>query len=127
MTPLDRKVAPAPDILAQCRESLLESHIIHDFKLERVRANLAGCYGAIMGRVYRRILRLVRGGRIIDCGCGFGQFTRVAIDAGFEVHAIDVDNSSLEIAREVSRNPLPKGKRLRYRASGQIMRYSRML
>jgi SAM-dependent methyltransferase len=96
------------DLLAVARESLVEAHIIHDFQLTRVLKNLAGCYGILMRGVYRGILPLLKGSHIIDCGCGFGRFSRVAIDAGFEVTSVDVDDVSLAIAREVSRIPCRK-------------------
>ncbi|MBV8830021.1 MAG: class I SAM-dependent methyltransferase [Acidobacteriaceae bacterium] len=99
---------PNSDVLAQSRETLLKAHIIHDFNMERVRANLIGCYGIIMAHVYRRMLRFVCGSRLIDCGCGFGQFARVAIDAGYQVHAVDIDDNSLELARQLSGIPCRK-------------------
>jgi len=95
----------SPDLLAASRESLVESHIIHDFDPMRVLHNLAGCYGTLIRGVYCEMLPLLRGRRIIDCGCGFGQFSHVAINAGFEVTSIDIDDASLTIAREVSHIP----------------------
>jgi len=95
----------SPDLLAASRESLVESHIVHEFEPARVLDNLAGCYGTLIQGVYREMLPLLKGGRIIDCGCGFGQFSHVAINAGFEVTSIDIDDASLAIAREVSRIP----------------------
>jgi SAM-dependent methyltransferase len=95
----------SPDLLAASRQSLVGAHIIHDFRLARVLTNLAGCYGALMTGVYREMLSFLKGGRIIDCGCGFGQFSRLAIDAGFEVTAVDIDDASLPIARDISRIP----------------------
>jgi SAM-dependent methyltransferase len=91
------------DLLAAARESLVESHIVHDFEPARVLDNLAGCYGTLIQGVYREMLPLLKGRRIIDCGCGFGQFSQVAINAGFEVTSVDIDDTSLAIASEVSR------------------------
>jgi SAM-dependent methyltransferase len=70
--------------------------------------SLAGCYGTLIKGVYDEILSLVKGRHIIDCGCGFGQFSRMALDAGFEVTSIDVDDMSLAIARDISRIPCRK-------------------
>src|SRR6516162_5291268 len=98
----------SPDLLAASRESLVESHIVHEFEPARVLDNLAGCYGTLIQGVYREMLPLLKGRRIIDCGCGFGQFSHVAINAGFEVTSIDIDDASLAIAREVSRIPCRK-------------------
>ena len=103
----DPEVSP-PDLLAAPRESLVRAHIIHDFRLARVLASIAGCYGTLIRGVYREMLSLVKGRRIIDCGCGFGQFSRVAIDAGFEVTSVDIDDLSLALARNISRIPCRK-------------------
>jgi SAM-dependent methyltransferase len=100
--------ASPPDPLAVSRQSLVEAHIIHDFRLARVMDNLAGCYGILIKGVYREMLSLLKGSRIIDCGCGFGQFSRVAIDAGFEVASVDIDDASLVLARNISRIPCRK-------------------
>jgi SAM-dependent methyltransferase len=97
-----------PDLLAVSRDGLVEAHIIHDFKLARVVENLKGCYGELMRERYREMLSWLRGKRIIDCGCGFGQFSRVAIDAGFEVTPIDIDDDSLALARSISQIPCRK-------------------
>lgn len=102
----DNSLVTPPDILASPRDELVRSHIIHEFDVDRVKANLAGCYGSVMNRVYRHVLSLVRGRRILDSGCGFGQFARVALDAGYEVHPIDIDESSLVIARDVLHVPV---------------------
>src|SRR5262245_1248517 len=90
------------DLIAATRDALLERHIIHDFKRQRVVENLRGCYGRLMSTVYREMLHWIVGRRVIDCGCGFGQFSRIAIDAGFDVVSLDIDDDSLEIAREIS-------------------------
>ncbi|WP_410734079.1 class I SAM-dependent methyltransferase [Bradyrhizobium sp. sBnM-33] len=58
-----------------------------------------------MRSVYARLLSLVDGKRILDCGCGFGQFARTAIDAGYDVTPIDIDEDSLAIARDVYNVP----------------------
>lgn len=100
--------ASRPDLLAASRQSLVDAHIVHDFRLARVRANLAGCYGTLIGRDYRDMLSFLKGRRIIDCGCGFGQFSRVAIDAGFDVTSVDIDDASLALARDISRIPCRK-------------------
>ena len=91
-----------PDLAAASRTDLLQSHVIHDFRRQRVVENLRGCYGQLMSTVYRDMLRLVVGNRVIDCGCGFGQFSRVALDAGFDVTSFDIDDASLDIAYTVS-------------------------
>src|SRR5215472_17763843 len=96
---------PSPDLLAASRESLVESHVIHHFEPMRVLHNLAGCYGTLIRSAYCEMLPLLKGRRIIDCGCGFGQFSHVAINAGFDVTSVDIDDTSLAIAREVSRIP----------------------
>ena len=97
--------AKPQDLLAASRQSLLDAHIIHDFRLARVKDNLAGCYGILIGKVYRDMLSLLKGGRVIDCGCGFGQFSRVALDAGFEVTSVDIDEASLALAHDISHIP----------------------
>lgn len=97
-----------PDLLTESRESLVDSHVIHEFDLKRVTENLSGCYGKIMGMVYREMLPLINGTRVLDCGCGFGQFSQVAIDAGFKVTPIDIDDVSLAIASEISKVPCRK-------------------
>jgi SAM-dependent methyltransferase len=104
---IDSGVGPA-DLLAASRESLVAAHIIHDFPLARVLDNLAGCYGTLMRETYRAMLPLLKGTRVVDCGCGFGQFSRVAIDAGLEVASVDIDDISLAIARDISRIPCRK-------------------
>jgi SAM-dependent methyltransferase len=103
----DAKASP-PDPVGASRESLLQSHIIHSFDAGTVSANLSGCYGALMRRVYRDMLSLLKGRRILDCGCGFGQFSRIAIDAGFDVVSVDIDDESLALAREISKIPCCK-------------------
>ncbi len=102
--PHDPEASP-PDLLAASRESLVEAHIIHDFRLARVLENLGGCYGALIRGVYREMLCLLKGRRVIDCGCGFGQFSRVALDAGFDVTSVDIDDASLALARDISQIP----------------------
>jgi SAM-dependent methyltransferase len=105
---MHRDSSTPPDLLAVSRQELVETHVIHEFGRERVLANLAGCYGEIMKEVYSGMLSFMKGRRIIDCGCGFGQFSRVAIDAGYEVTSIDIDDASLAIARGVSQVPCRK-------------------
>jgi SAM-dependent methyltransferase len=101
----DRAETGLPDLLTVPRYDLVKANIIHDFARERVLANLAGCYGRLIRERYRSLLEWVRGRRIIDCGCGFGTFSRVALDAGFVVAAVDIDDESLEIARQISGIP----------------------
>jgi len=96
------------NLLTAPREALVKSHIIHDFDRARVSQNLVGCYGSLIRSVYKNILCLIKGRRVIDCGCGFGQFSRVAIDAGFEVTSVDIDDASMAIARDVSQIPCRK-------------------
>ncbi len=91
-----------PDLAGASRADLLKSHVIHDFRRRRVIENLSGCYGQLMSVVYRDMLRWISGRRVIDCGCGFGQFSRVALDAGFDVASFDIDDASLDLAREIS-------------------------
>lgn len=100
--------ASPPDVLAASRAELVESHVIHEFDSSRVVANLKGSYGQIMARVYRSMLPLIKGTRIVDCGAGFGQFSRIAIDAGLTVKSIDIDDASLSIARHVMGVPVEK-------------------
>src|SRR5437868_3707252 len=102
-TSMDNQPAVAPpDLLAVPRNSLVQADIIHDFARDRVLENLRGCYGWLIGERYRALLRWVEGRRIIDCGCGFGLFSRVALDAGYTVVAFDIDDVSLEIAQTVT-------------------------
>ena len=91
-----------PDVLAYPRGKLIDANIIHEFKLSRVEKNLNGCYGELMRERYREMLSWIKGRRIIDCGCGFGQFSRVALTAGFHVTAIDIDEVSIALARTYS-------------------------
>lgn len=64
--------------------------------------NLTGCYGWLIRERYRSMLQWLWGRRIIDCGCGFGLFSRVALDAGYTVTAVDIDDASLEIAGNIA-------------------------
>jgi SAM-dependent methyltransferase len=100
--------AGSSDSLVASRESLVQAHVIHDFRPKTVLENLAGCYGTLIRGVYREMLPLMKGRRIIDCGCGFGQFSRVALDAGFEVTPIDIDDVSLTLARDIFSIPCRK-------------------
>jgi SAM-dependent methyltransferase len=92
-------------MFAYPRSSLIDANIIHDFNLSRVVQNLDGCYGELMRERYREMLSWINGRRIIDCGCGFGQFSRVALAAGFDVTAIDIDEASIALARTYSGIP----------------------
>lgn len=85
--------------MATDRKQLVDQHIIHEYDDALVRANLAGCYGDVAARFYRRLRQDIVGPRVLDVGCGFGLFTRVMRDAGLTVHAIDIDDASLAIAR----------------------------
>jgi SAM-dependent methyltransferase len=100
-------IAP-PNLLALPRDGLVQANIIHDFVRERVVANLGGCYGWLIRARYRSLLGWVAGRRIIDCGCGFGLFSRVALDAGYIVVAVDIDDVSLDIAQNVTAVPCRK-------------------
>jgi len=84
------------------RNELIRTHAIHEFDSDRAMANALGCYGELVRRFYMRILAGVRGRRILDCGCGFGLFSRLALDAGFSVVSIDVDDVSIDLARRIS-------------------------
>jgi SAM-dependent methyltransferase len=97
-----------PDMLAYPRSGLIDANIIHEFKLSRVVQNLDGCYGELMRKRYREMLSWIKGTRIIDCGCGFGQFSRVALTAGFHVTAIEIDEASIALARTYSGIPCYK-------------------
>ncbi len=44
--------------------------------------------------------KLPKGGKILDVGCGPGQFTKYMIDKGFQVVAIDYSNEMLTIAKQ---------------------------
>jgi SAM-dependent methyltransferase len=81
------------------RDELRRLNIIHDFDAARAVANLRGCYGQLARRFYLRIIRDVKGQRVLDAGCGFGQFSNLCLERGLHVHAIDVDEISLAVAR----------------------------
>src|ERR1022692_1255214 len=83
------------------REQLIRSHIIHEFDRDRVLRNMHGCYGQIMQRFYSRLLHQVVGGRLLDVGCGFGQFGALGSTRGLEVHSIDIDDAALAVARSL--------------------------
>lgn len=85
------------------REELVRLNIIHEFDASLSLDNLRGCYGAIAERFYDRMLRDVVGSRILDAGCGFGQFSARCLSRGWTVHSIDLDERSLAVAREVYR------------------------
>lgn len=44
-------------------------------------------------------LGLRRGGRLLDVGCGSGQFLRLAKANGYQVSGIDVDNEAVNVAK----------------------------
>jgi SAM-dependent methyltransferase len=86
---------------SETRDELLIRNIIHDFSRDLVIQNLKGCYGSVTRCFYRKIIALIAGQRILDAGCGFGLFSKMAIDAGLDVVSIDIDEDSLDVAREV--------------------------
>ncbi len=92
-----------PDLTTVPRKQLVDTHIIHEFDGELVAKNAKGCYGELIRRFHAPILAILAGRRVLDCGSGFGLFSRQAIDAGFEVASIDIDDVSIEIARRISR------------------------
>jgi SAM-dependent methyltransferase len=92
-----------PDLTTVSREQLVDTHIIHEFDGDLVAKNAKGCYGELIRRFYEPILAVLAGRRVLDCGSGFGLFSRQAIDAGFEVVSIDIDDVSIELARRISR------------------------
>lgn len=81
------------------RLDLLEQNVIHEFDHALVRRNLRGCYGQLAARFYQSMFPHLLGTRILDVGCGFGLFSHLCQQQGFHVHAIDIDEQSLEIAR----------------------------
>ena len=83
------------------RHDLLEQNIIHEFDHALVRRNLLGCYGKLARMHYEGMLANIAGKRVLDVGCGFGLFSRVCRDNGLQVHSIDVDEESLQVAREI--------------------------
>jgi SAM-dependent methyltransferase len=87
------------------RARLIREHVIHEFDEALILANMRGCYGAIMGRFYDRLLQHVVGHRILDVGCGFGGFGSRCAAAGLQAHSIDIDDESLRIARMLYRHP----------------------
>jgi len=87
--------------MAILRQDLLDQDIIHEFDSALVRRNLRGCYGKLAKMYYEGMLAYIAGKRVLDVGCGFGLFSRVCRDNGFQVHSIDVDEQSLRVAREV--------------------------
>ena len=83
------------------REQLIDAHVIHEFDASLAVRNLRGPYGRAMARRYRRLLRTeVTGQRILDVGCGFGQFSHLARQAGRDVVSLDVDEASIRIAEQ---------------------------
>jgi SAM-dependent methyltransferase len=92
-----------PDLTTVSRKQLVDTHIIHEFDSELVSKNAKGCYGELVRRFYQPILAVLAGRRVLDCGSGFGIFSRQAIDAGFEVVSIDIDDVSIELAHSISR------------------------
>ena len=82
------------------RPDLLEQNVIHEFDHALVRRNLHGCYGQLATRFYEQIFAHIVGTRVLDVGCGFGLFSHLCRAHGFRVDSIDIDEQSLEIARE---------------------------
>jgi SAM-dependent methyltransferase len=93
---------PKPDLTTVPRAELVNSHVIHEFDRARAHVNARGCYGQLIRRFYRPILRGLLGRRVLDCGCGFGIFSRLALDAGLQVVSIDIDDVSIELAKSIS-------------------------
>lgn len=83
------------------RDELVELNIIHEFESDIVIPNLRGCYGKICSLFYEGIIKMIVGSRVLDCGCGFGLFSKMCSDKGLVVHSIDVDEKSLNIARDI--------------------------
>jgi len=83
------------------REELIREHVIHEFDRALAVRNITGCYGALCAQFYRHLLGHVKGRRVLDVGCGLGLFGSTAAQQGFQVHSIDIDERSLEIAREL--------------------------
>lgn len=50
----------------------------------------------LVGEISRRI----KGGRILNIGCGSGLFEEIALRSGFEVFSVDPNAKSVEIIRE---------------------------
>ena len=56
-------------------------------------------------RMIKTIRSLVRKGgsnRFLDVGCGYGFFSKEALDAGFEVMALELAENEMEIAKEMT-------------------------
>jgi ubiquinone/menaquinone biosynthesis C-methylase UbiE len=47
----------------------------------------------------------LRGKRVLDAGCGMGRFAEVCIEAGAEVHAIDLSTAVEAAARNLAHHP----------------------
>ena len=52
------------------------------------------------GEVLQRMLRGVRGGKILDVGCGTGRLIRQLLDRGAEIVGLDISPEMLKIARK---------------------------
>ncbi|HVE51945.1 MAG TPA: class I SAM-dependent methyltransferase [Ramlibacter sp.] len=50
-------------------------------------------------------LESLRGKRVLDAGCGMGRFAEVCIEAGAEVHAIDLSTAVEAAARNLGHHP----------------------
>ena len=87
--------------IVNLHDELVNKNIIHEFDKNIVIKNLYGCYGFIARLYYKKIIDDIVGNRILDAGCGFGLFSRLALDLGFDVHSIDIDDHSLEIAKNI--------------------------
>ena len=55
---------------------------------------------ASLNRALNRIGRLVPGRRLLDVGCGEGQFVRAAVDTGWDAQGIDLSESAVRICTE---------------------------
>ncbi|MBM3396950.1 MAG: methyltransferase domain-containing protein, partial [Betaproteobacteria bacterium] len=95
------QILPARRNRMTTREELIREHVIHEFDRALAVRNITGCYGALCAQFYRHLLGHVKGRRVLDVGCGLGLFGSTAAQQGFQVHSIDIDERSLEIAREL--------------------------
>jgi 2-polyprenyl-3-methyl-5-hydroxy-6-metoxy-1,4-benzoquinol methylase len=50
-------------------------------------------------------LKLIQGEKILDVGCAGGGLSKMLSDLGFTVHAIDVLEDSIEVAKEFANSP----------------------
>ena len=56
----------------------------------------------------RRFLESTRPGLVMDVGCNTGEFSRLAVECGAEVVAVDSDHDTVEVLyRDLRKNPAP--------------------